>query len=189
VTTSEPGREAAPKNFEDWLDALCEAGAYIRDSLADRDRLAGELKRHRNIAEILVEHGRFRAAIVSAYSYLETRGTAADRHIADHLRAALTDSKVGENARKVEAYDAARATVKIEGNTRAYYVLRAEHAEAQAETYRAALDEVGPFMEEAMSRLPWGSLQGTWQNRARTWHAKHNATLRRAALSDSKEDN
>lgn len=32
--------------------------------------------------------------------------------------------------RKVAAYDAARAVVKIEGNTRTYYVLRAEAAEA-----------------------------------------------------------
>lgn len=35
-----------------------------------------------------------------------------------------------QNKHKVEAYDAARATVKTEGNTRAYYVLRAEAAEA-----------------------------------------------------------
>ena len=41
---------------------------------------------------------------------------------------------------KVEAYDAARATVKIEGNTRAYYVLRAEAAEAELETVRAERD-------------------------------------------------
>ena len=40
------------------------------------------------------------------------------------------EARLAENARKVEAYDAARATVKREGNSRAYYVLRAEAAEA-----------------------------------------------------------
>lgn len=39
--------------------------------------------------------------------------------------------QLAEAARKVDAYDAARATVKREGNTRAYYVLRAEEAERQ----------------------------------------------------------
>lgn len=47
-----------------------------------------------------------------------------------------------EDERKIAAYDAARATVKIEGNTRAYYVLRAEAAEAEVERLRSALERV-----------------------------------------------
>lgn len=45
------------------------------------------------------------------------------------------EAEVERNARKVKMYDNARATVKIEGNTRAYYVLRAEAAEAKNERY------------------------------------------------------
>ena len=41
--------------------------------------------------------------------------------------------------RKVDAYDAARAVVKTEGNTRAYYVLRAKNAEAALQDAREAL--------------------------------------------------
>jgi hypothetical protein len=44
--------------------------------------------------------------------------------------------------RKIAAYDAARATVKIEGNSRAYYVLRAEAAEAVVERYENALRRI-----------------------------------------------
>lgn len=44
------------------------------------------------------------------------------------------------NARKVEAYDAARAVVKREGFSRAEYVLRAETAEASLKAAEDALD-------------------------------------------------
>ena len=50
-----------------------------------------------------------------------------------------------------------------------------------ADRLAAALDEAGPLMEEAITRPLWGSLQGTWQERARAWHEKHNATLREVA--------
>jgi hypothetical protein len=52
---------------------------------------------------------------------------------------------------------------------------------------REALNEVGPLMEEAMGRPLWGSLQGTWQTRAREWHRKHNKTLRTVAVVSSEE--
>ena len=44
-----------------------------------------------------------------------------------------------EDRRKIEAYDAARATVKTEGNSRAFYVLRAEKAEAERDEAVEAL--------------------------------------------------
>ena len=55
-------------------------------------------------------------------------------------RAALVAERA-RNQRKVDAYDAARAVVKIEGDSRAYYVLRAENAEALAEQAVAERDE------------------------------------------------
>lgn len=83
-------------------------------------------------------------------------------------------------ARKVEAYDAARATVKREGNTRAEYVLRAEHAEEQYGTLWLAaeavfrsgndapsgmggryvnardMDALGAVLYPAKEHIPWG---------------------------------
>ncbi len=47
--------------------------------------------------------------------------------------------QVQSDARKVEAYDRARSRVKIEGNTRAEYVLRIEALEEQLEASQAAL--------------------------------------------------
>ena len=63
-----------------------------------------------------------------------------------------------EDERKIEAYDAARATVKIEGNTRAYYVLRAEAAEAEVVRLREALERAyqtgrGPHVAIAREAL------------------------------------
>ncbi len=77
-----------------------------------------------------------------------------------------------EDARKIDAYDAARATVKIEGNTRAYYVLRAEAAEARLAAAQQALrayfaerdGEVGTFAPtdetEALMRAALGGSSG-----------------------------
>lgn len=63
-----------------------------------------------------------------------------------------------EDERKIEAYDAARATVKREGNTRAYYVLRAEAAEAEVTRLREALERIyqcgrGPHVRMAREAL------------------------------------
>jgi predicted nucleic acid-binding Zn-ribbon protein len=55
--------------------------------------------------------------------------------------------------RKIEAYDAARAKVKIEGNARAYYVLRAEAAEEEAENLRQAWRERTDQWEEMRARV------------------------------------
>lgn len=70
---------------------------------------------------------------------------------------------VAEDARKVAAYDAARAVVKIEGNTRAYYVLRAEKAEAELEAARQerdlALETVRLREESQIPMIPRGAQQ------------------------------
>lgn len=47
-----------------------------------------------------------------------------------------------EDERKIAAYDAARAAVKIAGHTRAYYVLRAEQADAEVVRLREALGRI-----------------------------------------------
>jgi hypothetical protein len=52
-----------------------------------------------------------------------------------------------QQGHKVAAYDAARAKVKIEGNTRAYYVLRAEKAEAEIQQLRDALQSCVNYIE------------------------------------------
>ena len=49
---------------------------------------------------------------------------------------------IARDAGKVEDWWAARAEVKIEGNSRAYYVLRARWAEAEVERLREALEYV-----------------------------------------------
>ena len=53
---------------------------------------------------------------------------------------------------KAGAYDAARSTVKIEGNTRAFYVLRAERAEAENERLREALTPLVELAEQFRGR-------------------------------------
>ncbi len=61
------------------------------------------------------------------------------------------DALLAENQRnnhKVAAYDAARATVKIEGNTRAYYVLRAEAAEAENQRLREKLELIDAAVKQ-----------------------------------------
>lgn len=56
---------------------------------------------------------------------------------------------------RLAAYDAARATVKIEGNTRAYYVLRAENAESRLAAATEALNAVVTLEGSAwLDRLP-----------------------------------
>jgi tRNA G10 N-methylase Trm11 len=54
---------------------------------------------------------------------------------------ALIEQRLGELERKADAYDRARAVVKTEGNTRAYYVLRAERAEARIADLERERDE------------------------------------------------
>lgn len=75
-------------------------------------------------------------------AFMSALSDALDRWVVDTSeREWLTDARreLAELRRKAEAYDNARATVKIEGNTRAYYVLRAEEAEARASAAERAL--------------------------------------------------
>jgi outer membrane murein-binding lipoprotein Lpp len=63
--------------------------------------------------------------------------------------------------RKVAAYDAARAVVKIEGNTRAYYVLRAEAAEAALADTRRALEDIAKGRWNSRPSVPgWDGTKG-----------------------------
>jgi hypothetical protein len=59
-----------------------------------------------------------------------------------------------QQGHKVAAYDAARAKVKIEGNTRAYYVLRAEKAEAEIQQLRDALERMDGVARSAIAFVP-----------------------------------
>lgn len=92
------------------------------------ERLAHEVQR-------LVERG-----------VIGSRSEAADALLDYHdgkipALAAAPDARLAELERKAAAYDAARAVVKTEGNTRAYYVLRAEAAEAEVARLAEALRE------------------------------------------------
>lgn len=64
----------------------------------------------------------------------------------DALASLVRDTQA-ENERKVEAYDAARATVKREGRTRAEYALRAESAERRLAVAVEALEEAEAVAE------------------------------------------
>lgn len=56
-----------------------------------------------------------------------------------------------EEERKIEAYDRARSQVKQEGNTRAYYVLRAEAAEEE-------INKLKTVIYKATLEIPAGNL-------------------------------
>jgi hypothetical protein len=75
------------------------------------------------------------------------------------LREAKAENQ--RNAEKVAAYDAARATVKIDGRTRAFYVLRAEAAEAESQRLRDALVEIAELDEHGVSFIARDALAVT----------------------------
>jgi hypothetical protein len=84
----------------------------------------------------------------------------------------------------ITTWDPIRATEYFKGQVDALEVERDEAYAVglrQIDELEAVINEVGPLMEEAMSRPLWGSLQGDWQERAREWHKKHNSLLREVA--------
>ncbi len=86
------------------------------------------------------------------------------------------EQQAAEDARKVEAYDAARATVKREGKTRAEYVLRAEAAEARATKATNALKQIAEPMPETEG--DWGATYNWEEN------SKRRRDIARAVLAD-----
>ncbi len=106
-------------------EALSYAGDYmpsanVRDAAKDA------------LAALVAERDAANEKLRIAACDLEIFQSRADQAVAERDR----------NQRKVDAYDAARAVVKTEGNSRAYYVLRAENAEAIAEQAVAERDRL-----------------------------------------------
>ncbi len=85
------------------------------------------------------------------------------------------------NQRKVDAYDSARAVVKTEGNSRAYYVLRAENAEAIAEqavaerdALKQKLSKIGPSSDDGKAPAQVGQQSTPEREEGLTdWHAEY----------------
>jgi hypothetical protein len=90
--------------------------AIVREALPDLDEIGPVL------LEVLDEDD-----AMSAFQVLVARGY----RIISAAALVRLGERAAEDQRKIDAYDAARAQVKTEGNSRAYYVLRAEAAEAE----------------------------------------------------------
>ena len=80
------------------------------------------------------------------------------------------EAELKRRERKVEAYDRARARVKIEGATRAEYVLRAEAAEERGERLEAAAREY----VRAKDDRSWSA--------TKDWHKRHDINRAEAEL-------
>ncbi len=129
------GQEAVRKRATEWM--------------RDYDNYTPEYEAGQIILALLDE----RAALVAERDAAneKLRIAACDLEIFQS-RAEQAVAERDRNQRKVDAYDSARAVVKIEGNSRAYYVLRAENAEeiaeqvvAERDRYRDTLDEIESF--------------------------------------------